>query len=317
MRRFRGLAIRFGLSALALVVLGLSLFLLQLQRPVVIPVGVPGGELAYMSAQDDNWEIYILDSSGNTRNISNDPAGDYFPSWAFDSQRINFLSARGGAEIEPAQVEPDGSNARTLSILQAVSTVFFEGRLDWDPQWSPSFLAWSSVRDFNLEIYVQGLEDDDAQRLTDNPARDWYAAWSPDGERLLFSSDREGNENIYMINRDGSGLTQLTDHAADDLRPFWSADGTRIGFVSERDHMLLDGVMDLFMMNTDGSGQEPLTDTWDSAPAWSPDGSQAVFMSNRSGKWQLYLREAACAADDCLQRLTDDRADVVFPVWRP
>ncbi len=63
-------------------------------------------------------------------------------------------------------------------------------------------------------------------------------------------------------------------------------------------------------MNADGSGDTRLTDTpiqtlvneqiagqqalqWNNAsPAWSPDGSQIAFVSDRTGQWQFWLMNA-------------------------
>jgi Tol biopolymer transport system component len=59
------------------------------------------------------------------------------------------------------------------------------------------------------------------QRLTDSPARDWGAAWSPDGTRIAFASERDGNWEIYTMNADGSQPQRLTDNEAQDMDPTW------------------------------------------------------------------------------------------------
>ncbi|MGL4650630.1 MAG: TolB family protein, partial [Caldilineaceae bacterium] len=72
---------------------------------------------------------------------------------------------------------------------------------------------------------------------------------------------------------------------------------------------------DLWVMNADGSGRTGLTrpattllETLPSnvAAAWSPDGSQIVFLSNRTdtnsaGAWRLWVMDADC----CNQRPLD------------
>lgn len=319
-RKLRGLGLRILLSVVLLVVILAGFAINRFQQPPTIPQGVPNGELAFISNRDGNWEIYILDSQGVARNLTVDPANDYFPSWAFDSQQINFVSDRTGA-LGPTQIRPDGTGARSLTILSAITTLFFENRLDWDPQWSPdgNYLWWASLRDFNLEVYVMGKGGENVTRLTNNPARDWFASWSPDNASLVFSSDREGNENIYAMDIAGENLRQLTDDDQDDLRPFWSLDGAQIAFVSERENPLTSGILDVFVMNPDGSNQRKLAPEmiFEGGLMRSPDGTQFVYMSNRDGHWHLYARATDCEGDFCIRRLTDGESDNLFPVWRP
>lgn len=322
----RGLRLRLFLSAILIAVLALVLAVISLlQRSPQIPTGTPTGEVVYAGNISGSWDLYALEPSGAVRRLTDGLAGDYFPSWSFDSAMLNFLSGRTG-EIGPTQVRPDGSGLRSLSLVDAVTTVVFEGRLDWDPRWTPdgAALAFTSLRDFNLEVYAMDASGENVRRLTRSGARDWFPAWSTDGTRLAFSSDREGGEDVYVIDADGDNLRRLTDDPADDLYPVWSLDGARIAFVTERENRLVDGSVDLFVMNPDGSDQRRLEpgEIFEGGLALSPDGAQLVYISNREGRWHLYALDAACAATpancpDGVRRLTTDDADHLFPVWRP
>jgi Tol biopolymer transport system component len=52
------------------------------------------------------------------------------------------------------------------------------------------------MRTANDEIYFMNADGTDPTRLTFNPATDNAAAWSPDGQKILFQSARDGNVEI-------------------------------------------------------------------------------------------------------------------------
>lgn len=303
---------------LILIIVISGLFIYNRLQTDPIPIGAPSGELAFISDRSGRWEIYILDADGVERSLTSAGDGqDYFPSWSFEGDMINFLTSRTG-EMGPAQVRPDGADLRTLSVAGAILALFGEGRLDWDPAWRPGGeqVGWASLRDLNLELYLADNDGENRTRLTRDPARDWFLAWSPDGDRITFSSDREGHENVYLMDIDTQAITQLTDAPADDIRAVWSLDGDTILFVSERDNPLPTGVLDLFLMNPDGSEQRRLgeTDIFRGDPTYSADGEQVAFMSNEEGTWSLYLMDADGGN---VRRLTATDANDLFPVWRP
>jgi hypothetical protein len=100
------------------------------------------------------------------------------------------------------------------------------------------------------------------------------AAWSPDGQRIVFNDERAGNRDIYVMNADGSDQTRITSDPASDFYPAWSPDGTKIVFERYTGNSL-----DIYTMNSDGSGETNITNSsqWEYEPAWSPDGSNIAY----------------------------------------
>lgn len=320
----RRILISLVLALAALVALA-ALFITTAIRSAPIPLGTPSGEIAFVANRAGQWDLFLLSPDGTLTNLTTVGAGatanDYFPSWSLDSQRINFLSDRTGI-TGPTQIEPDGSNPASLDIVSAIFTVFSQGRLDWDPAWSPGArqMAWSSLRDLNLELYVidtaAEFTAENAARLTNAGARDWFAAWSPDGTKLAFASDRASAEvdNIYVLDLASGAISALTADTVTAIYPMWSLDGSQIAYISEREHPLESGIVDFYIMNADGSDQRPLEGIFEGDPTWSPDGSQMAYVSNRDGRWHIYLRDAN---GDNVRRLTAGDYDHFFPVWRP
>lgn len=290
-----------------------------------IPFAPPPATLAFSSDSAGSWDVYRLDRDGTLQNLTNDGSGahHYFPSFALDGGMLNFISSRGNNELVPTQVKPDGGDLRTLSILQAIFTMVGEGRFDWDPVWSPrgEKLLWSSLRDFNLELYVIDnvgtLNLANATRLTRDGGRDWFGAWSPDGARIAFASDRNGNEDIYVMNADGTGLTRLTDSPFDDLRAMWELDGTRLLYAHDADNTaLLSGRVVLWGVDLaqDTPTPAPLEGVFKGAAVWSPDGQHVAYVSNETGNWHVYVMNADGTN---VRRVTDGDGNHLFPVWQP
>lgn len=265
---------------------------------------LPG--VAFNSMRDGNEEIYVMrsDGTGVTR-LTFNPAIDQYPAPSMDGNRIAFQSTRDDPDINTCG-QPGQPNCVT-------------------------------------HIYTMNVDGTAQTRLTNGPWQDTNPNWSQGGTRIAFVSNRDdpnplacgqaGKPNcithIYVMNTDGSGVTRLTINPvnvlASNREPNWSPDDTRIAFASTRDdpNPTTCGqsgnpacITHIYVINFDGSNVTRLTNNAaaDGHPAWSPDGTQLVFETNRDGRFQLYLINA----DGTNQvRFTNVAADDRHPIWIP
>jgi dipeptidyl aminopeptidase/acylaminoacyl peptidase len=176
-----------------------------------------GQEIAFLSDREvpsaPYFEMHLFVAKvGQTGSVQVSSAGVYGFDWAPDGRR--FVTSQG----------PWFSNLYLVDRASGVSIrLSQQDNVDTGALWSPdgTRLAFSSIRDGNVEMYVMNDDGSAVQRLTNHPAEDWVGAWSPDGTRLAFQSDRDGNWEIYTINVDGTGLANLTRSPAQETAPAW------------------------------------------------------------------------------------------------
>lgn len=154
------------------------------------------------------------------------------------------------------------------------------GFIDLAPTRSPDglWIAFSSNRDGNWEIYAATVDGSTVIRLTDNDsAVDFDPSWSPDGTKLVYESNVDGNWELRMINLLTGEKTRLTNHPAPDINPAWHPNGTTIAFQSSRE----DGLWQIYEYSlvtgtlirlSDGSAD-------DTNPQYRPDGGTILYQS--------------------------------------
>ena len=180
-----------------------------------------------------------------------------------------------------------------------------------DPAWSPdgtkvAFARWRDPRG----IYVID-QDGSNETLVFGWSQAKAPAWSPDGSRIALTRRYGGRDEDVERHRRGFqwtlpadpwwklGLVRLEDGSFTDLpcydhsfSPTWSADGQVIAYDSD---------FDLHLTSPDGSFGEQTygrhinalsTDTRDTSPVWSPDGTRIAFMFNQHDHWEIYVMNA-------------------------
>ncbi len=173
-----------------------------------------------------------------------------------------------------AQVARYGLSTRVeLHMLPAVTS----GPLD--PTWHPdgSALAYSMKGD----IWIQSIDSDHAEAITQGPGYHFEPAWSPDGEWIATTVDTDGHLDIAVVRADGTEHRRLTSEATVDVQPAWSPDGRYLLFASAQDRdfdiMRVEVATGAIETVVGGRGNQFY-------PAPSPDGSRIAFIAGVRGR---------------------------------
>ena len=103
------------------------------------------------------------------------------------------------------------------------------------------------------------------------------AAWSPDGQQIVFTSDIAGRSNLWKVRASGGWPIQLTQSDDRQYSAVWSPDGKWIVYQQDSAGNEL---WDLYAIPSDGGEPINLTNTpaiREQDPRWSYDGSTVAF----------------------------------------
>jgi eukaryotic-like serine/threonine-protein kinase len=321
------------------------------------PRFLPGGQqfLFFVPGTPENQGIYLgsLDSEVTTRLTGSDTAGAYLsPGWLVWVQggtlRARRLDVEGRKLVgdpvilaDPVAFDPaTASGAFSVSDtgMVAYRTGAAGGRrqLGWfdrtgkalgplgapDENYPSSPRISPDGRRVAVHRTVQGnrdiwlLDGARASRFTFDAAFDRFPAWSPDGDRIAFDSNRKGVSNLYIKSVGGDDEELLLESAQNKFVNDWSRDGRFLLFMSGEP-------TELWVMSLNGD-RKPwlfLKTSFNSEQAqFSPDGRWAAYMSNESGRTEIYVRpflEGTLGPDNGGGQRQVSTAGGIHPAWRP
>ena len=153
-----------------------------------------------------------------------------------------------------------------------------------DPAWSPdgTRLALVSDRTGNADIWVHGVNETGAIRLTTSAAHDRQPSWAPDGRALVFRSERDGG-GLYVVPAAGGPDRLIVPFGS---HPRWSPDGRQILFSQTAPDSSV--VVRLFVVPAQGGRPErvmhpALAGLQVTSAAWAPDGQISVWTRDEAG----------------------------------
>lgn len=271
--------------------------MLSLLTALMLPLGeaLPKSDrLAFMGSVRDNLDVYIADMSRSlVVRFTRLDTWERYPAWSPDGEYIAYHSG-------PARQPGCTINYEIfISSLDGRTTRQITGS-NLDPFQSAETIM-------NGGLYCAAMPD-----------------WSPDGEKIAFHANPAGHWDIFVYNLVTDEITRVTDSLDDDVLFDWAAD-------SQSGVMTTGPLrnMTLSRINVESGEMTPLTRLEDVTdengivrtpsgmledwhPTFSPDGSQIVFSSDRSGASDIYTINADGTE---LTKVTDDFYTDSNPIW--
>ncbi len=226
-----------------------------------------------------------------------------------------FESSPNPANGDIWTMNPDGSDK-----LQAV----FDSRYDAQSDWSPdgTKIVFRSSRGGRFQIAIADFSVAGRPRITDIPpaadgSQSSQPSWFPDGRGIMYR--RSGGttttkSDIYAMNVDGTNRRPIYVAPDDQWYPAYSPDMTKVLFSTSFDN----GGRNIQVLDVATGQVKTLFDysdtSYDSGPAWSPDGSRIAFESDLDGDMDLYLMNADGSN---VQPLTQNTVHDEGAAWSP
>jgi eukaryotic-like serine/threonine-protein kinase len=162
------------------------------------------------------------------------------------------------------------------------------------------------------DIWLQDLTRPSKMRFTFNAAA-FNSIWSPDARTLAFNSGRKGTLNLYRNTSTGAGSESVLIEDSYAKNPnSWSPDGKFILYGANNP---MTG-NDLFVLRLNGNAKPfPFLNTSfnESMGQFSPDGRWVAYVSNETGKAQVYVAPFPGPGGKWLISTTDTG---IAPRWR-
>ena len=171
------------------------------------------------------------------------------------------------------------SNLRELPLAKSGETgrwLTRGGSIDRQPVYAPDgeWVAFSSNRRSNQDIWEVSTKTGAVRRLTEDPADDFDPAFTRDGRHLIFSSNRSGHFEIWMAARDGSGARRVTDDGLDAENASATPDGKWLVYASGSPEK-----RGIWKIRADGTNATRLVAGPMVLPEISPDGTFVSYVS--------------------------------------
>lgn len=302
--------------------------------------------------ENGNFDIYVkLIGAGEPVRLTDTAADEINPTFAPDGKSVAFvrvfpthneiilIPALGGAErtiyerasyaslsFSPdgkllAHADLDASNNETGIFTVNLQTgertrmtTPAAPAVDHTPRFSPDGESLAFIRyfsSFRREIFVVSAAGGEPRQITSDDARIYGLAWNADSSKLFFTSFRAGNQlGLWRISTIDKTEPQLISTGSKNLNDLAiSPNGRVVAFVEET------ADENIWEIAPDQPPRPLIRSTRaDHSQQFSPDGSQIVFTSERTGNYEIWMADA----DGKNQRqLTDSDGSAGSPRFSP
>jgi len=190
---------------------------------------------------------------------------------------------RNTQDMQPTWYSRDGA------VLGTAGDIGFYRQVALSPDGTYAALV-KGAQGQPTSIWLLDLSRGTSTRFGSGSASDDCPVWSPDGSRIIFNSSRDGAYNLYQAPANGTKDAELLLSSNEDKIPrSWSRDGRFLFYtvINPKTNN------DLWVLPLEGD-KKPFpflaTEFNEQDAQISPDGRWVAYMSNESGKFEVYVR---------------------------
>lgn len=293
---------------------------IQVPGPIPILWSPDGTRLAIPRPGATTWSIVTVPAAGGAATLVYSGPGLMYPfSWNADGSKLTILTTQAGGTFTTQVVDlatgtatplipgegrahvgffaPVGQHAVAMILDSSRTTLWAVDSLGAAPRqltsegyeapsnslgfWSPDgrALVYESTRTGAPDLWVLDFATGATRQLTNDLRADRRASWSPDGEWILFESERGRQTDLWVVPAAGGDAVRLTDDAAIEQAIGWRGSSRAVAYT------IAGGTGSIQTVSTAGGTERQLTPDSVTVDYFelSPDGSQVVFTSRRTG----------------------------------
>jgi Tol biopolymer transport system component len=267
-----------------------------------------GNYIAFASDRDNplgsSYNIWTLDlRTGSLKRMTDDPSENHMPTWSPDDKEIAFSSTRDDGKSVWAVNVTDGTTRKVFTAPGVVSAPSWGvgGKIVYNDALPGVSRLEADGKPLTGEenafaFRVSWTSPDDFYYVSDGKIRR-RSANSGDAQTIPFKATMQVTRvNGTYTRRKRDFDSTVPRSVLGIVRPVISPDGKKIAFAA---------VGDIYVMPIGGKPENITKDRFlDTDPAWSPDGNQLVYSSDKGGDhMQLWIRDMQTGKDRELTKL--------------
>ena len=279
-----------------------------------------GKKILFSSDRNNNYDIWEIDlSTGSFRALTNHSKNDYNPAYSSDGKWVAYISERGSKPSVYVRTE-DGNESEIAQGLTSAAA----------PSWSPDgkSIIYYASDGVETRLFQADYASKKVTNFTD-PKEDAFpfrVNWVSVNEVIYTADGLIKRKDLVKKN-----ITTISWEATVYLhRPpyerkkydFDNSDSNPVKGVTspaispDGRSVIYSALGNLWHQPLKSSEPVKLTDNEfvNTHPAWSPDGKQIAFVSDRDGSFDVWVRDIGSGSE---RQLTHTTSNESLPTWSP